>query len=197
MQVMLWLRLRCAWPLPVAGRNQGAQGAVSAGCWFWRGPRLQKCWWRRGLMQEAAARGLRRGLERLRPLAKNKTLRYGVPMMLLIIGGSFGLREFTQIRYDAQKLHSKTYPLRVALVSLREIEGPSPPSLPAYLKLVLKMDPALEERIRKNKISLESEYEKLKSSDFDDWKNIRGPRPWEDSKSFQEQQQQVLHSKPS
>ncbi|XP_032636384.1 cytochrome c oxidase assembly protein COX16 homolog, mitochondrial isoform X2 [Chelonoidis abingdonii] len=58
-------------------------------------------------MQEAAARGLRRGLERLRPLAKNKTLRYGVPMMLLIIGGSFGLREFAQIRYDAQKLHSK------------------------------------------------------------------------------------------
>ncbi|CAM2115822.1 unnamed protein product [Caretta caretta] len=166
MQVMLWLRLRCAWPLPVAGRNQVAQGAVAAGGWFWRGPRLQKCWWRRGLMQEAAARSLRRGLERLRPLAKNKTLRYGVPMMLLIIGGSFGLREFTQIRYDAQKLHSK-------------------------------MDPALEERIRKNKISLESEYEKLKSSDFDDWKNIRGPRPWEDSKSFQEQQQQVLHSKPS
>ncbi|XP_044868761.1 uncharacterized protein LOC123368225 isoform X2 [Mauremys mutica] len=58
-------------------------------------------------MQEAAARSLRRGLERLRPLAKNRTLRYGVPMMLLIIGGSFGLREFTQIRYDAQKLHSK------------------------------------------------------------------------------------------
>ncbi|XP_077676099.1 cytochrome c oxidase assembly protein COX16 homolog, mitochondrial [Eretmochelys imbricata] len=139
MQVMLWLRLRCAWPLPVAGRNKVAQGAVSAGGWFWRGPRLQKCWWRRGLMQEAAARSLRRGLERLRPLAKNKTLRYGVPMMLLIIGGSFGLREFTQIRYDAQKLHSKTYPLRVALVSLREIEGPSPPSLPAYLKLVLKL----------------------------------------------------------
>ncbi|XP_023964995.1 cytochrome c oxidase assembly protein COX16 homolog, mitochondrial isoform X3 [Chrysemys picta bellii] len=79
-------------------------------------------------MQEAAARSLRRGLERLRPLVKNKTLRYGVPMMLLIIGGSFGLREFTQIRYDAQKLHSK-------------------------------MDPALEERIRKNKITLESEYE--------------------------------------
>ncbi|XP_023964996.1 cytochrome c oxidase assembly protein COX16 homolog, mitochondrial isoform X4 [Chrysemys picta bellii] len=96
-------------------------------------------------MQEAAARSLRRGLERLRPLVKNKTLRYGVPMMLLIIGGSFGLREFTQIRYDAQKLHSK----------------------------------------------------KLKSSDFDDWKNVRGPRPWEDSKSLQEQQQQVLHSKPS
>ncbi|XP_074853263.1 cytochrome c oxidase assembly protein COX16 homolog, mitochondrial [Carettochelys insculpta] len=117
-------------------------------------------------MQEVVARRLRRGLERLRPLAKNKTLRYGVPMMLLIIGGSFGLREFTQIRYDAQKLRSK-------------------------------IDPALEERIRKNKVTLDSEYEKLKNSNFDDWKNIRGPRPWEDSKSFQEQQMQALHSKPS
>nr|XP_006130372.1 cytochrome c oxidase assembly protein COX16 homolog, mitochondrial [Pelodiscus sinensis] len=118
-------------------------------------------------MRETAAESLRRGLERLGPLAENKTLRYGVPMMLLIIGGSFGLREFTQIRYDAQKLRSK-------------------------------MDPALEERIRKNKITLESEYEKMKNTDFDDWKNIRGPRPWEDSRSFQEQQQQqVLHSKPS
>ncbi|XP_053240783.1 LOW QUALITY PROTEIN: cytochrome c oxidase assembly protein COX16 homolog, mitochondrial [Podarcis raffonei] len=75
---------------------------------------------------------------------------------LLIIGGSFGLREFAQIRYDAQKLHSK-------------------------------IDPALAERIKKNKVTLESEYEKLKDANFDDWKNIRGPRPWEDSKSLQEQ----------
>ncbi|NP_001296737.1 cytochrome c oxidase assembly protein COX16 homolog, mitochondrial isoform 2 [Mus musculus] len=37
----------------------------------------------------------------LRALRKNKTLRYGVPMLLLVVGGSFGLREFSQIRYDA------------------------------------------------------------------------------------------------
>ncbi|XP_008116360.1 cytochrome c oxidase assembly protein COX16 homolog, mitochondrial isoform X2 [Anolis carolinensis] len=73
----------------------------------------------------------------MRALRKNKTLKYGVPMMLLIIGGSFGLREFTQIRYDALKLHSK----------------------------------------------------KLKDAKLDEWQNIRGPRPWEDSKSVQEQQQ--------
>ncbi|XP_060117670.1 cytochrome c oxidase assembly protein COX16 homolog, mitochondrial isoform X1 [Heteronotia binoei] len=93
----------------------------------------------------------------LRGLAKNKTLRYGVPMMLLIIGGSFGLREFAQIRYDAHKLHST-------------------------------VDPALEERIKKNKVTLESEYEKIKDASFDDWKNIRGPRPWEESNTLQEQQ---------
>nr|XP_033806963.1 cytochrome c oxidase assembly protein COX16 homolog, mitochondrial [Geotrypetes seraphini]XP_033806964.1 cytochrome c oxidase assembly protein COX16 homolog, mitochondrial [Geotrypetes seraphini]XP_033806965.1 cytochrome c oxidase assembly protein COX16 homolog, mitochondrial [Geotrypetes seraphini] len=88
---------------------------------------------------------------------KNKTLRYGVPMLLLIIGGSFGLREFAQIRYDAQKLHRK-------------------------------IDPALEEKIKKSKVSLESEYEKIKDASLNDWKNIRGPRPWEDSKSMQDNQ---------
>nr|XP_014336931.1 PREDICTED: cytochrome c oxidase assembly protein COX16 homolog, mitochondrial isoform X2 [Bos mutus] len=39
-----------------------------------------------------------------RALRKSKTLRYGVPMLLLIVGGSFGLREFSQIRYDAVKI---------------------------------------------------------------------------------------------
>ncbi|GAB5572984.1 cytochrome c oxidase assembly protein COX16 homolog [Prionailurus iriomotensis] len=42
----------------------------------------------------------------MRALRKNKTLRYGVPMLVkvLIVGGSFGLREFSQIRYDAVKI---------------------------------------------------------------------------------------------
>ncbi|XP_054944542.1 cytochrome c oxidase assembly protein COX16 homolog, mitochondrial [Physeter macrocephalus] len=62
----------------------------------------------------------------MRALRKNKTLRYGVPMLLLIVGGSFGLREFSQIRYDAVKI---------------------------------KIDPELEEKLKMNKVSLESEYE--------------------------------------
>ncbi|XP_063452340.1 cytochrome c oxidase assembly protein COX16 homolog, mitochondrial isoform X2 [Pan paniscus] len=101
----------------------------------------------------------------MRAFRKNKTLRYGVPMLsltlspgwstmaqswltatstsriqaillpqppeqlglqLLIVGGSFGLREFSQIRYDAVKS---------------------------------KMDPELEKKLKENKISLESEYE--------------------------------------
>ncbi|XP_014067221.1 cytochrome c oxidase assembly protein COX16 homolog, mitochondrial isoform X1 [Salmo salar] len=40
-------------------------------------------------------------------LQRNKTFKYGVPMLLLVVGGSFGLREFTQIRYDAQKIMKK------------------------------------------------------------------------------------------
>ncbi|XP_063295606.1 cytochrome c oxidase assembly protein COX16 homolog, mitochondrial [Pelobates fuscus] len=99
-----------------------------------------------------------------RNLKRNKTFRYGVPMMLLIVGGSFGLREFAQIRYDAQK-HKR------------------------------RIDPTLEKIINKNPVSLESEYEKIKETKFEDWKNIRGPRPWEDSKSFQDQQRDSEQSK--
>ncbi|XP_025061751.1 cytochrome c oxidase assembly protein COX16 homolog, mitochondrial isoform X1 [Alligator sinensis] len=130
-------------------------------------------------------------------LRGNITLRYGVPMLhthkkidygnkvnsfmerlvpscgyrsklnikLLVIGGSFGLREFAQIRYDYQKLHRK-------------------------------MDPALKAKLEKS-TTLESEYEKIKNSSFDDWKNVRGPRPWEDSISVQAQQKEALSSKSS
>nr|XP_046269025.1 cytochrome c oxidase assembly protein COX16 homolog, mitochondrial isoform X2 [Scatophagus argus] len=81
--------------------------------------------------------------------------------MLLIIGGSFGLREFTEIRYDAQKLKRKLHP-----------------SLEAQVK------------IEKQSVILEEEYEKMKELNLDDWKNIRGPRPWEDSRGYQEQQRE-------
>uniref|UniRef100_A0AAQ5ZBX8 Cytochrome c oxidase assembly protein COX16 homolog, mitochondrial n=1 Tax=Amphiprion ocellaris TaxID=80972 RepID=A0AAQ5ZBX8_AMPOC len=82
---------------------------------------------------------------------------------LLVVGGSFGLREFTQIRYDAQKLKRK-------------------------------MDPALEAKVnmQRQSVILEEEYEKLKELKLDEWKNIRGPRPWEDSKEYQEQQRSNL-----
>ncbi|KAJ8411917.1 hypothetical protein AAFF_G00155550 [Aldrovandia affinis] len=92
-------------------------------------------------------------------LRKNKTARYGIPMLLLVVGGSFGLREFTQIRYDAQKMRKK-------------------------------QDPALEARLnaQKQPVILEEEYEKMKSLNLEGWSNIRGPRPWEDSRQYQEQQ---------
>uniref|UniRef100_A0A2K6R1I2 Cytochrome c oxidase assembly protein COX16 homolog, mitochondrial n=1 Tax=Rhinopithecus roxellana TaxID=61622 RepID=A0A2K6R1I2_RHIRO len=88
--------------------------------------------------------------------------RYGVPMLLLIVGGSFGLHEFSQIQYDAVKI---------------------------------KMDPELEKKLKENRISLESEYENIKDSKFDDWKNIRGPRPWEDPDFLQGRNPESLKTK--
>ncbi|XP_075879466.1 cytochrome c oxidase assembly protein COX16 homolog, mitochondrial [Nelusetta ayraudi] len=104
----------------------------------------------------------------LRALRRNKTVKYGVPMLLLVVGGSFGLREFTQIRYDAQRIRRK-------------------------------LDPSLEAKVnaQKQSVMLEGEYEKMKEANLDEWKNIRGPRPWEDSREYQEQQRSRQRGKES
>ncbi|XP_022605777.1 cytochrome c oxidase assembly protein COX16 homolog, mitochondrial-like [Seriola dumerili] len=102
----------------------------------------------------------------IKALQKNKTVRYGVPMLLLVVGGSFGLREFTQIRYDSQKIKRK-------------------------------LDPSLEAKvnIEKQPVILEEEYEKMRELNLEEWKNIRGPRPWEDSREYQEQQRSKQNKK--
>uniref|UniRef100_UPI00398E4579 cytochrome c oxidase assembly protein COX16 homolog, mitochondrial isoform X2 n=1 Tax=Pristiophorus japonicus TaxID=55135 RepID=UPI00398E4579 len=51
------------------------------------------------------------------PLSRSKTLKFGLPMLLLIVGGSFGLREFTQVRYDVQKVKRKIDPALEAQLS--------------------------------------------------------------------------------
>uniref|UniRef100_G3TGY2 Cytochrome c oxidase assembly protein COX16 homolog, mitochondrial n=1 Tax=Loxodonta africana TaxID=9785 RepID=G3TGY2_LOXAF len=81
---------------------------------------------------------------------------------MLIVGGSFGLREFSQIRYDAVKIN---------------------------------IDPELEKKLKMNEVSLESEYEKIKDSAFDDWKNVRGPRPWEDPDLLQGRNPEIVKTK--
>ncbi|XP_029820180.1 cytochrome c oxidase assembly protein COX16 homolog, mitochondrial isoform X2 [Manacus vitellinus] len=50
-------------------------------------------------------------MERLRRLWRGRTMTFaGAPLLLYLIGGSFGLREFAQIRYDVHKLHGKVDP---------------------------------------------------------------------------------------
>ncbi|XP_038584681.1 cytochrome c oxidase assembly protein COX16 homolog, mitochondrial isoform X2 [Micropterus salmoides] len=52
------------------------------------------------------------------------------------------------------------------------------------------LDPSLEAKVNVQRQSaiLEEEYEKIKELNLEEWKNIRGPRPWEDSREYQEQQ---------
>uniref|UniRef100_A0A668W607 Cytochrome c oxidase assembly protein COX16 homolog, mitochondrial n=1 Tax=Oreochromis aureus TaxID=47969 RepID=A0A668W607_OREAU len=59
------------------------------------------------------------------------------------------------------------------------------------------LDPSLEAKvnIQRQPVILEEEYEKLKETNLDEWKNIRGPRPWEDSREYQEQQRRKLSNK--
>ncbi|GAB1869701.1 Cytochrome c oxidase assembly protein COX16 homolog, mitochondrial [Camponotus japonicus] len=83
---------------------------------------------------------------------------YGIPFMIFILGGSFGLREFTELRYR--------YKRTTEVPSIRdELE-----------KKGIQIRP-LEE------ITLEKEYEKLQKMDLDNWQNIRISRPWEESES--------------
>ncbi|XP_040831304.1 synaptojanin-2-binding protein isoform X3 [Ochotona curzoniae] len=60
------------------------------------------------------------------------------------------------------------------------------------LRVQHRIDPELEKKLKMNKVSLESEYEKIKDSAFDDWKNIRGPRPWEDPDLLQGRNPETL-----
>uniref|UniRef100_A0A8C5PIF9 Cytochrome c oxidase assembly protein COX16 homolog, mitochondrial n=1 Tax=Leptobrachium leishanense TaxID=445787 RepID=A0A8C5PIF9_9ANUR len=92
-----------------------------------------------------------------------RTLRTQRTLCLLIVGGSFGLREFTQIRYDAQHLKRTVNHSMLNILT--------------------------------SGFHLFSLWQKIKDEKFEDWKNIRGPRPWEDSKSFQYQHRDPEFSK--
>ncbi|XP_007472978.1 cytochrome c oxidase assembly protein COX16 homolog, mitochondrial isoform X1 [Monodelphis domestica] len=144
-----------------------------------------------------------------RALKKSKTLRYGVPMMVLIVGGSFGLREFSQIRYDAvkvkldpefeEKLKRNTVSLESEYehryiwlsLSFQIINFLTYFNTIVFYHIVnhsLLNHTSVEE----HPISL---YKKIKDSAFDDWKNIRGPRPWEDPDLLQGRNPETLKSK--
>lgn len=72
----------------------------------------------------------------------------------MIVGGSFGLREFTQLRYQFRK---------VSLVNPDEAK-----------KMGVEMK-------KPGEVTLESEFEKIKKLDIDNWEQKRGPRPWEEN----------------
>ncbi|XP_045450508.1 cytochrome c oxidase assembly protein COX16 homolog, mitochondrial [Melitaea cinxia] len=82
--------------------------------------------------------------------SQKKSLKYGLPFIIFMIGGSFGLREWTQIRYQFSKVKG---------VSKDEAE-----------KMGLHKD---------KEVTLETAYEEIKKLDIDNWENKRGPRPWE------------------
>ncbi|KAG7300305.1 hypothetical protein JYU34_015893 [Plutella xylostella] len=88
----------------------------------------------------------------IQSFGKRKSVRYGVPFLLFVVGGSFGLKEWTQIRYQFSKVKG---------VSKEEAE-----------KMGLN---------RTKKVTLEDAYEEIQKLDIDNWENKRGPRPWEDN----------------
>ncbi|KRT81062.1 hypothetical protein AMK59_5921 [Oryctes borbonicus] len=90
--------------------------------------------------------------DKLLAFLNKKSVKYAIPFFVLVIGGSFGLREFAQLRYQFTQVSS----IR------KEAE-----------KLGIPMKKSSE-------VTLEKEYEKLKDLDIDNWEQVRGPRPWEE-----------------
>nr|CAI5858598.1 unnamed protein product [Callosobruchus analis] len=90
---------------------------------------------------------------RLQKIFKRRLFRYGIPFFVLMIGGSLGLKEFTQLRYQFSKV-SKIRPDELQKVGI-EMKKPG-------------------------EVTLESEFEKIKNLDIENWEQIRGPRPWEE-----------------
>lgn len=70
-----------------------------------------------------------------------------------MVGGSFGLREFAQLRYQFSQKSTLTRA--------------------EFDKIGIKMK-------KPGEVTLETEYEKIKNLDIDNWEQVRGPRPWEE-----------------
>ncbi|XP_047356688.1 cytochrome c oxidase assembly protein COX16 homolog, mitochondrial [Vespa velutina] len=85
-------------------------------------------------------------------LFRSKTFRYGLPFIILVVGGSFGLKEFTQIRYTYRQ--RRAYYHEAKRIGI-EVKKPG-------------------------EVTLESEFEKIKELDINNWKNVRISRPWEE-----------------
>lgn len=82
----------------------------------------------------------------------SRHIKYGLPFMIAIVGGSFGLRYYTQLRYD---IHNNRHTM-TKIADLQKLMPGKPHTI-------------------------EAEYEEyMKTVDLDNWQNKRGPRPWED-----------------
>lgn len=91
-------------------------------------------------------------------------MKFGAPFLTFLVIGSYGLKEFAELRYTFRKSR---------LITVEEAE-----------KAGVRLRP------KDFKASIEEEAEKLQEENLDQWENIRGPRPWEDSKKMQDEQRQ-------
>ncbi|XP_076354026.1 cytochrome c oxidase assembly protein COX16 homolog l(3)neo43 [Tachypleus tridentatus] len=93
-------------------------------------------------------------VHKLKSITERKFFKYGVPFLILTVGGSFGLKYFAILRYQYRKNN---------MLSAEEVE-----------KYGIK-------KRKEGEVTLETEYEKIKEMDINNWENIRGPRPWEET----------------
>lgn len=96
---------------------------------------------------------------------KSSFLKHFLPFSVLIVGSFMGLAEFRKLNYS--------YKRNDDTIVFKE-----------YLKQA-GMDE--DDYQMRTTAGLQDEYDKtVKNIDIEHWKNIRGPRPWENSKETQE-----------
>jgi hypothetical protein len=95
----------------------------------------------------------------------NKHLRYGVPFLTLIVGSTFVIKDFAQIRYDYRRVQSVALDEKFKYGLMRQPEEAEKEGL----------DPE-----KSNQKTIEEFHEEYVKNDLKaDYDMIRGPRPWE------------------
>eukprot|EP00037_Helgoeca_nana_P011333 m.101614 g.101614 ORF g.101614 m.101614 type:complete len:101 (-) comp20767_c0_seq1:1248-1550(-) len=93
-----------------------------------------------------------------RAVWQSKFVQYGVPMILLMVGASFGLREVAAFRIESREERSRK-------LSVEEIDRMT--------------------NTPRKKFSMGDEFERLKADvDIDTWENKRVPRPGESTRDL-------------
>jgi len=97
-------------------------------------------------------------------ISNSKFVKQFVPFFALILGAFYGMSEFRKINYKYSKNNKEMI----------------------YREQFNKLGVKEEDFQSKTAVSLEEEYEKMmKKIDLNNWNNIRGPRPWEDTSEYQ------------
>nr|XP_027203009.1 cytochrome c oxidase assembly protein COX16 homolog, mitochondrial-like [Dermatophagoides pteronyssinus] len=119
-------------------------------------------------------------------LKSNTLLKYGLPFLSFMVLGSFLLREFTSIRYEVYNYR-------------RRYMGNKRRDHDYALEESEKSD---DEEMKES--STAATIEDDNSDDLkklielgrnEEWKNIRGPRPWEDNREYKELVEKIVNKK--
>jgi cytochrome c oxidase assembly protein subunit 16 len=98
----------------------------------------------------------------------SKFTRHFFPFVAIVVGSFIGLAQFRKLNYKYKK--NEPIVFKEQLVGIDEAGYQS-----------------------KTTQSIEKEYEKMMNKiDINKWENIRGPRPWENSKEVQEKIRQQM-----
>ncbi|KAH9423887.1 Cytochrome oxidase assembly [Dermatophagoides pteronyssinus] len=113
-------------------------------------------------------------------LKSNTLLKYGLPFLSFMVLGSFLLREFTSIRYEVYN-----YRRRYMGNKRRDTE---------------EYEKSDDEEMKESSATIEDDNSDdlkklIELGRNEEWKNIRGPRPWEDNREYKQLVEKIVNKK--